>query len=177
MVTGTWDAKTQMHADDLTGNVAPGYSFAAQAVEVEVDTETGQVRVLDSFVADDCGKALNPLAVHGQSNGAVAQSIGWTLFEQLQLEDGRIANGNFADYTMATPEALPTLRSGIVESQDPNGPYGAKGASETAILTGAPAISNAVFNAVGVRITHLPITPEKVLAALRDKRMQEQKHA
>ena len=177
MVTGSWDAKTQMHADDLTGNVAPGYSYAAQAVEVEVDTETGQVRVLDSFVADDCGKALNPLAVHGQSNGAVAQSIGWTLYEQLQLEDGRIANGNFADYTMPTPDALPELRSGIVESNDPNGPYGAKGASETAILTGAPAIANAVFDAIGVRITSLPITPEKVLAALQEKRSQEPSHA
>jgi len=175
MVTGTWDAKTQMHADDLSGNVAPGYSFAAQAVEVEVDTETGRVQVINSFVADDCGKALNPLAVHGQSNGAVAQSIGWTLYEQLQLEDGRIANGNFADYTMPTADALPELRSGIVESNEPNGPYGAKGASETAILTGAPAIANAIFDAVGVRITSLPITPEKVLAALRAQK--EQAHA
>jgi CO/xanthine dehydrogenase Mo-binding subunit len=115
--------------------------------------------------------------VHGQSNGAVAQSIGWTLYEHLQLEDGRIANGNFADYTMATAEALPELRSGIVESNDPNGPYGAKGASETAILTGAPAIANAVFDAIGVRITSLPITPEKVLAALQEKRSQEPSHA
>jgi CO/xanthine dehydrogenase Mo-binding subunit len=176
-VTGTWDAKTQMHADDLSGNIAPGYSFAAQAVEVEVDTETGQVRVIDSFVADDCGKALNPLAVHGQSNGAAAQAIGWTLYEQLHLEDGRIANGNFADYTMPTTEALPALRSGIVESNDPNGPYGAKGASETAILMGAPAIANAIFDAVGVRITQLPITPEKVLAALREQAMGKRDHA
>jgi CO/xanthine dehydrogenase Mo-binding subunit len=173
MVTGSWDAKTQMHADDLSGNIAPGYSFAAQAVEIEVDTETGQVRVIDSFVADDCGKALNPLAVHGQSNGAAAQAIGWTLYEQLHLEDGRIANGNFADYTMPTVDALPMLRSGIVESNDPNGPYGAKGASETAILMGAPAIANAIFDAVGVRITELPITPEKVLAALREKALRE----
>ena len=167
MVTGTWDAKTQMHAADISGNVAPAYSFAAQAVEVEVDVETGQVTVIDSFVADDCGKALNPMAVHGQSNGAAAQAIGWTLYEHLHLEEGRIANGNFADYTMPTIDALPILRSGIVESNDPNGPYGAKGASETAILPGAPAIANAVFNAVGIRLNELPITPEKVLAALR----------
>lgn len=167
LVTGTWDAKTQMHAEDVSGNIAPGYSFAAQAVEVEVDTETGQVTVIDSHVADDCGKAFNPMAVHGQSNGAAAQAIGWTLYEQFHYEGGRIANGNFADYTMATPDALPLLRSGIVESDDPNGPYGAKGASETAILPGAPAIANAVFDAVGVRITELPITPEKVLAGLR----------
>jgi CO/xanthine dehydrogenase Mo-binding subunit len=169
-VTGTWDARTEMFdKQTLMGNIAPAYSFAAQAVEVEVDTETGQVTVIDSFVSDDCGKAFNPLGVHGQSNGAAAQAIGWTLYEQLKLEDGRIANGNFADYTMPTPDAIPMLRSGIVESIDPNGPYGAKGASETAILPGAAAIANAVFDAVGVRITDLPITPEKVLAALRRK--------
>ncbi|KRB99906.1 4-hydroxybenzoyl-CoA reductase [Hydrogenophaga sp. Root209] len=167
LVTGSWDAQTEMHDDQVFGNIAPAYSFAAQAVEVEVDTETGRVTVLDSFVSDDCGKAFNPLAVHGQSNGAAAQAIGWTLYEQLQLEEGRLVNGNFADYNMATADALPTLRSGIVESNDPNGPYGAKGASETAILPGAPAIANAVYDAVGVRITDLPITPQKVLAALR----------
>ena len=172
-VTGTWDAQTQMHDPQVYGNIAPAYSFAAQAVEVEVDTETGQVTVLNSFVSDDCGKALNPMAVHGQSNGAAAQAIGWTLYEQMQVEDGRLVNGNFADYTMPTASALPSLRSGIVESNDPNGPYGAKGASETAILPGAPAIANAVFDAIGVRILELPITPEKVLAGLREQRERE----
>ena len=175
-VTGSWDARTDMFdKNTLMGNIAPAYSFAAQAVEVEVDTETGQVTLVDSFVSDDCGKALNPQAVHGQSNGAAAQAVGWTLYEQLQLDAGRIVNGNFADYTMPSPDALPMLRSGIVESNDPHGPYGAKGASETAILPGAGAIANAVFDAVGVRIRDLPITPEKVLAALR--RRKEFRHA
>ena len=168
-VQGTWDANTVMHDDQLYGNVAPAYSFAAQVVEVEVDIDTGQVKVIDSFVSDDCGKALNPSAVHGQSNGASAQAIGWALYEHLQLEDGRIANGEFSDYTMPCADALPLLQSGIVESNDPNGPFGAKGASETAILPGAPAIANAVYHAVGVRIRDLPITPEKVLAALKEK--------
>ncbi|MDM0027758.1 xanthine dehydrogenase family protein molybdopterin-binding subunit [Variovorax saccharolyticus] len=167
-VSGSWDARTQMHDDKVYGNIAPAYSFAAQAVEVEVDTQTGQVTLVDSFVSDDCGKALNPLAIHGQTNGATVQAIGWALYEQLQLEGGRIANGNFADYTMATSDAVPMLRGGIVESNDPNGPYGAKGASETAILPGAPAIANAVYDAIGVRIHDLPITPEKVLAGLRE---------
>lgn len=167
-VSGSWDARTQMHDDQVYGNIAPAYSFAAQAVEVEVDTETGQVTLVDSFVSDDCGKALNPLAIHGQTNGATVQAIGWALYEQLQLEGGRMANGNFADYTMATSDAVPMLRGGIVESNDPNGPYGAKGASETAILPGAPAIANAVYDAIGVRIRDLPITPEKVLAGLRE---------
>lgn len=166
-VSGSWDAGTVMHDDKVYGNIAPAYSFAAQAVEVEVDVRTGQVRVVDSFISDDCGKAFNPMAIHGQSNGAAAQAMGWTLYEQLQFEGGRLMNGNFADYCMPTADAVPMLRSGLVESNDPNGPYGAKGASETAILPGAPAIANAVFDAIGVRITDLPITPEKVLAALR----------
>jgi len=166
-VTGQWDARTRMHDDQVYGNIAPAYSFAAQAVEVEVDTETGQVTVLDSFVSDDCGKALNPLAIHGQTNGATVQAMGWTLYEQMQLEGGRLVNGNFADYTLPTADAVPMLRGGIVESNDPNGPYGAKGASETAILPGAAAIANAVYHATGVRILDLPITPEKVLAGLR----------
>jgi CO/xanthine dehydrogenase Mo-binding subunit len=164
----TYDAPTVM-ADKQTfyGNVAPAYSFAAQAVEVEVDTETGQIRLLDSIVADDCGKALNPQAVEGQIHGAVAQGIGWALYENFEFEDGRLVNGNFADYTMPTADSLPSLRSVLVETIDPNGPYGAKGASETSIVPTAGAIANAVHDAVGVRITSLPITPEKVLAALR----------
>ena len=89
------------------------------------------------------------------------------------MDEGRISNGNFADYTMPTSDSIPMLHSGIVESNDPNGPYGAKGASETAILPGAPAIANAVAHAIGVRIHDLPITPEKVLKALQ----AQQNHA
>jgi CO/xanthine dehydrogenase Mo-binding subunit len=99
----------------------------------------------------------------------MAQAIGWTLYEELQIEGGRMMNGNFADYTMPTADSLPSLRTDLIESIEPNGPYGAKGASETAILPGAAAIANAVFDAVGVRINNLPITPEKILAALREK--------
>jgi CO/xanthine dehydrogenase Mo-binding subunit len=166
LVNETYDAPTQMHDADYYGNVAPAYSFAAQGVEVEVDTETGQVKVIDTFVSDDCGKALNPMAIHGQSSGAVVQSIGWALYEHPQLEGGRLVNGNMADYTMPLACSVPMIRSGIVESNDPNGPLGAKGASETAMVPGAAAIANAVYHAIGVRITDLPITPEKILAGL-----------
>jgi CO/xanthine dehydrogenase Mo-binding subunit len=164
----TYDPPTVM-SDKTThyGNVSPGYSFAAQAVEVEVDTETGQVSLVDSFTADDCGKALNPMAVHGQTSGATAQGIGWALYEGYEYQDGRLANGNFADYTMPTADSLPDLRSSIVESNEPNGPYGAKGASETAVGPPPGAIANAIYDAVGVRINSLPITPEKVLKALK----------
>jgi CO/xanthine dehydrogenase Mo-binding subunit len=166
----TWDPPTVMsHKSSHYGNVSPGYSFAAHAVEVEVDTETGQVKLVDSFMADDCGKALNPMAVHGQTSGATAQGIGWALYERYQYQDGRLANADFADYTMPTADSLPELRSAIVECHEPNGPYGAKGASETAVGPPPGAIANAVYDAVGVRINSLPITPEKILTALRQK--------
>jgi CO/xanthine dehydrogenase Mo-binding subunit len=166
----TYDAPTVM-ADKQTfyGNVAPAYSFAAQAVEVEVDTETGQVRVVDLVAADDVGRALNPLAVEGQIHGAVTQGLGFALFEGLAMEGGRLVNGNLADYTLPTAEAGPRMRTILVETMDPNGPYGAKGASETPITPTAGAIANAIYHAVGARITSLPITPEKVLRALKAK--------
>ncbi|MDB5798767.1 MAG: hcrA [Paucimonas sp.] len=171
----TYDPPTTM-ADKETyyGNVAPAYSFAAATVEVEVDIQTGQVALLDCFVADDCGRALNPLWVEGQVRGAAVQGIGWALYEQFQYEDGRLINGNFADYTIATADAVPPLRTALVESMEPNGPFGAKGASETAIVPIAGAIANAVYDAVGVRINSLPITPEKVLAGLREKAAMDQ---
>ena len=172
-VSETWDPPTVEPDGDYYGHCAPTHSFAAQAVEVEVDTETGQVRVLDSFLSDDLGRALNLTAVHGQANGGCVQAIGWALYEDLQVEEGRIVNGNFADYTMATAESVPMLRGDFVESMDPVGPYGAKASSETAILMAAPAIANAVYDAVGVRIRDLPITPEKVLAALRARNAQQ----
>lgn len=169
-VSETWDPSTVEPDADLYGDCAPTHSFAAQAVEVEVDVETGQVTVLDSFLSDDLGRALNLNAVHGQANGGCVQAIGWALYEGLQVEDARIVNGNFADYTMATAESVPMLRGDFVETMDPVGPYGAKASSETAILMAAPAIANAVYDAVGVRIRDLPITPERVLAALRARK-------
>ncbi|CAM5334976.1 xanthine dehydrogenase family protein molybdopterin-binding subunit [Eoetvoesiella caeni] len=172
-VSGTWDPDTEEPDEQLYGNCAPTHSFAAQAIEVEVDTETGQVTVLDSFLSDDLGRALNLTAVHGQANGGNVQAIGWALYEDLRVEDGRIVNGNFADYTMPTAESVPMLRGDFVESMDPVGPYGAKASSETAILMAAPAIANAVYDAVGVRIRDLPITPEKVLAGLQAKKEQQ----
>lgn len=171
-VKATHDPETVMMDENHYGNIAPAYSFAAQAVEVEVDVETGQVNIVETWLSDDCGRAINPLAVHGQSNGATVQAIGWTLYEALEIDDGRLMNGNLADYNLPTADSVLTMNSLIVESMDPNGPMGAKGASETAILPGAPAIANAVFDAIGVRITDLPITPEKVLAALDAQKEQ-----
>lgn len=167
----TYDASTVMYdPDTLYGNVAPAYSFAAQAVEVEVDTQTGVVALIRSVVADDVGRALNPLAVEGQICGAVAQGVGWALYENMRFDEGRLLNDDFRDYTMPVAEALPDLQTVLVESIEPNGPLGAKGASETAIVPTAGAIANAVARAVEARVQSLPITGEKLLAAMRSAR-------
>ena len=163
----TYDAPTVMFdRKTLYGNVAPAYSFAAQAVEVEVDTQTGVVTLIRSVVADDVGRALNPLAVEGQICGAVAQGVGWALYENMRFDEGRLLTDDFRDYTVPVAEALPDLQTVLVESSEPNGPLGAKGASETAIVPVAGAIANAVAHATGARIQSLPITGEKVLAAM-----------
>lgn len=163
----TYDAPTVMYdPKTLYGNVAPAYSFAAQAVEVEVDTQTGVVTLIRSVVADDVGRALNPLAVEGQICGAVAQGVGWALYENMRFDEGRLLNDDFREYTMPVAEALPNLQTVLVESIEPNGPLGAKGASETAIVPTAGAIANAVARAVGARVQSLPITGEKLLAAM-----------
>jgi CO/xanthine dehydrogenase Mo-binding subunit len=137
-----------------------------QAVEVEVDIETGVVRVVDIVAVDDVGRVLNPQSTEGQIHGAIAQGVGYALHEELAIENGRILNGNLADYVIPTALSYPAPRTTIVDSYEPNGPYGAKGASEAPISPTAGAIANAVYDAVGVRITSLPITPQKILDAL-----------
>jgi CO/xanthine dehydrogenase Mo-binding subunit len=166
----TYDPPTVV-ADRNTylGNVSAACSFAVQAIEVEVDTETGVVRIVDIVAVDDVGRALNPQSAEGQIHGAIAQGTGYALHEHLALDNGRIVNGNLADYVIPNSLSFPSPRTTIVEGYEPHGPYGAKGASEAPISATAGAIANAIYDAVGVRITSLPITPEKVLDALRAK--------
>jgi 4-hydroxybenzoyl-CoA reductase alpha subunit len=148
---------------------SPAYSFASQVAEVEVDVETGKVKVLRITSAQDLGKALNPMAVRGQIEGAMAQGIGSTLFERLDWVKGRTLNSNFLDYRMLTVLDMPAVEPIFIESIDPNGPFGAKGVGEPALVPTAAAIANAIYDAVGVRIKSLPITPDKILAALEEK--------
>ena len=148
---------------------SPAYSFASQVAEVEVDVETGKVKVLRITSAQDLGKALNPMAVRGQIEGAMAQGIGSTLFERLDWVKGRTLNSNFLDYRMLTALDMPAVEPIFIESIDPNGPFGAKGVGEPALVPTAAAIANAIYDAVGVRIKSLPITPDKILAALEEK--------
>ena len=143
--------------------------FCAHFAEVEVDTETGQVRVLHLVTAVDPGVAINPMQAEGQVEGAVAQGLGYALTEELVLDAaGRPVNPNFLDYKMFGPKDMPKLTTILVETEEPLGPYGAKSISEVPINGPAPAIANAIFHAIGVRIRKLPIRPEDVLRALRD---------
>jgi putative selenate reductase molybdopterin-binding subunit len=144
--------------------------FCAQFAEVEVDTETGQIRVLHLVTAVDLGVAINPMQAEGQSEGAVAQSLGYALTEEMLLDgSGRMINPSFLDYKMLGAKDMPKLTTILVETEEPLGPYGAKSISEIPINAPAPAVANAVFHAIGVRFRKLPIRPEDVLRALREK--------
>lgn len=141
----------------------------AMFVEVEVDTDTGEVRVLEVTYAHDIGKVINPAAAEGQVEGAVQQGIGFTLMEHMLFDQdtGACLTGNFLDYKIPTAVEMPAkINSIFIESDEPTGPFGAKGLGEPPLIVPAPAIANAIYNAIGVRIRDLPITPEKILKAL-----------
>jgi len=161
---------TLLTPKDSKGNVSAAYTFAAQAVEVEVDTETGQVHVIHASVAHDIGKVINPVGLEGQIEGGVVMGLGYGLYEEIAIEDGRITNPNFSDYHLPTALDSPPIRIGMVETDDPEGPFGSKGIGECAAIAIAPAVANAIYDAVGVRVYSLPITPEKVYNELNKKR-------
>ena len=152
------------------GNISCAYPFVAQAAEVEVNKKTGEVKVLHIAAAHDLGKVINPLLAEGQVYGAIAMGIGYALTEDLKIVNGKVINDNFGKYRIMKADEMPKLDVMFVESNDPQGPYGAKGLGEPALTPTAAAIANAIYNAVGVRIKELPITPEKVLAALEEKK-------
>jgi 4-hydroxybenzoyl-CoA reductase subunit alpha len=147
---------------------SPAYSFGTTVAEVEVDLETGKVRVVDIVDFHDSGTVINPTAYHGQVEGAVVMSLGETLLERVIHEpDGRIRNPNLHEYLIPTIAETPEIFSAAVESYEPRGPFGAKEVGEGATLPVLGAIANAIHHATGVRVTELPITPEKVLAGIK----------
>jgi CO/xanthine dehydrogenase Mo-binding subunit len=148
------------------GRVHPDYAYGAQAVEVAVDTETGEITVLKSVGAHDVGQAINPDAVEGQIEGGTSQGQGYALSEELQYHEGKLMTPSFSEYLIPTAMDMPRVQSIILESRSGVGPFGAKGIGEPALTPVAPAIANAVADAIGVRIPDLPITPEKVVKAL-----------
>lgn len=149
---------------------SPSYSYSAQVAEVSVDTETGHVTVHRIVVAHDCGRALNPLAVEGQVIGSVYMGLGQAVQEEMVWNNGRLMNPTLLEYRIPTTLETPQIDCIIVESNDPEGPFGAKEAGEGSLAATIPAVANAIYDAVGVRINTLPITPEKVLAAIQEKR-------
>jgi CO/xanthine dehydrogenase Mo-binding subunit len=148
------------------GRVHPDYAFGAHAIEVAVDTETGEVTVLKSIGAHDVGQAINPAAVAGQIEGGAAQGQGYALSEDMIYQEGRLMTPSFSEYLIPTAMDMPEVRSIILESRSGLGPFGAKGIGEPALTPVAPAIANAVADAIGTRVFELPITPERVVAAI-----------
>jgi 4-hydroxybenzoyl-CoA reductase subunit alpha len=149
---------------------SPAYSYSAQVAEVSVDEETGEVTVHKVWAAHDCGRALNPVAVEGQIIGSVWMGMGQALTEEMVWKDGMLMNPGLLEYRSPSSVESPEVEPIIVESIDPEGPFGAKECSEGSLAATIPAIANAIYDAVGVRLHECPFTPERVLAALRAKR-------
>lgn len=166
------DPKTGCCPEDGIRRIFSFCSHAAQAVQVAVNTETGQVRIEKMAIANDVGRAINPQMVEGQMQCALNMGIGGALFEELMLEEGKVLNPNLIDYKIPTAKDVPmndVVSTHIVEVPQPDGPFNAKGLGEAVLTPTAPAISNAIFDAVGVRMNYMPITPERLLSAIRAK--------
>lgn len=171
---GWYDPPTKL-VDKATykGNISAAYGFGAQMAEVEVDLETGIVKVLRLVCANDVGRAINPMAVEGQIEGGTQMGLGYALTEELIVRDGDVLNPDFLDYRLFTAADMPEIETIIIETDDPNGPFGAKGVGEMGGTPTAAAIANAIHDATGVWLTQLPMTPERVLVALGGREAKE----
>jgi xanthine dehydrogenase molybdenum-binding subunit len=173
MAAHFYEPETELMAGNFKGNYSGAYTWGCHGVEVEVDTETGQVEILRYVAAHDVGRAINPLLLKGQIYGAALMGLGYALSEEMVFEKGRLLNPNFRDYKILTARDAIPVEPVLVETDEPAGPYGAKGIGEPGLVPTAPAISNAIYDAVGVRMRRLPMTPERVLAAIKQKKATE----
>jgi 4-hydroxybenzoyl-CoA reductase subunit alpha len=173
-VTGNYSTIPESHGGKKYRGAAiggtMGYSYSAQAVEVSVDEETGVVSVDKVWVAHDCGKALNRLTVEGQVQGSVWMGMGQAMSEEAAYHDGLLVTANMLDYRVPTIFDSPPIEVGIVESNDPHGPFGAKEAGEGSLAAFLPALTNAIADAIGIRFNDLPVTPDRVFAAIEKRR-------
>jgi len=167
--SGSFDADSVLPDNTRFGNESGAYNYGVQAAEVHVDPETGKVRILNFVIASDCGTVIYPMGAEGQVEGGLAQGIGYALTEGLQFDEGRPVNPNFSDYRIPSMRDMPPLQHAFADSYEPTGPFGAKGLGELNMDPTAAVINNAIFDAVGVRVKNLPITPEKILKALKEK--------
>jgi CO/xanthine dehydrogenase Mo-binding subunit len=156
----------------IEGQVFPDFTFGTHAVEVAVDEETGRVDVLKLHSCYDVGRAINRLSVEGQIEGGAIYGMGYALTEEAVLDKGMTITPSFSEYLLPTSMDVPDVNAILIESGDGVGPFGAKGVGEPSVCSIAPAIANAVFDAIGVRIYNLPLTPEKIVRAIKEKRKE-----
>ena len=163
---------TTSQVDLETGQGKPywPYSFGLQKAVVDVDDETGKVDVIELVAINDAGKIVNPVLAESQAIGGCSMGVGYALMEEIELNEGKIKNTNFSDYIIPTSKDMPKIKSIFVEEEEQTGPYGAKGLGEPVMLATAPAIINAIYDAINVRIFDLPATPDKVLLEINKNR-------
>jgi 4-hydroxybenzoyl-CoA reductase subunit alpha len=173
-VTGTYTTPPESHGGKKYLGAAiggtMGFSYSAQVVEVSVDEDTGTVTVDKVWVAHDCGRALNRLTVEGQVQGSVWMGMGQAMSEEMGYDDGQMLAPNLLDYRIPTMKDSPDIEVGIIESIDPNGPFGAKEAGEGSLAAFLPALANAIDDAIGIRFENLPMTPDRVFTAIEKQR-------
>lgn len=168
---GYFKAETsQIDMETGEGNPYWPYTFGAQKVTVEVDDETGKVDIIEVIAVNDAGKIINPSSAEGQAQGGVAMGIGYALMEEIEIEKGSIKNRNFSNYIIPTSKDVPHIDTYFVEELEESGPYGAKGIGEPVMIPTAPAILNAIYDAVGIRMYSIPVTCDKLLLALKEKK-------
>ena len=170
IVETAWYDNTTKDVDPETGqgDAYATYSYAAQLAVVEVDTDTGKVEVLRIVAAHDVGRAINPSNVEAQIEGGIVMGQGYALEEEIKQSHGKLENRSLGEYMIPTSLDVPVIEAHIIEVPDPKGPYGAKGVGEPALIPSAPAILNAIYDAVGVRITELPANLENLYRLIRD---------
>ncbi len=161
-----YDPPTAMLDKDLRGNVSATYGFAAQAALVDVEEATGCVQVRRIASAHDVGRALNPMAAEGQVHGGIHMGLGYALSEKLVVREGQILSATFMDYALFRAADMPEIAVRLIETDDAEGPFGAKGLGESGVIPVSAAVANAIHDAIGIRFTELPITPEAVRVAL-----------
>ena len=157
------------------GNGGVNFSFTAQSSKVGVDLDTGKIIVTDFTLASDCGKLLSPMQAEGQIEGGAIQGLGQTLYENFEMSRGQTLNPTLLDYKMPLSTDVPNINLIDVETNDPEGPFGAKEASEASIVSAPPSIVSAIYDATGIWFKELPVTPEKVVKALKEKKAREKK--
>jgi CO/xanthine dehydrogenase Mo-binding subunit len=177
--SATWNPPTvAMHPETGQGKPFATYVYATQIAEVDVDDETGEVDLIRITAAHDCGTAINPMLIEGQVEGGISMGVGMALQEEMLFtKDGRHVNPNLTNYIMPTSLDMPEIDVDIVAGFDPTGPFGAKGVGEPTAVPTAAAIMNAIHDAVGIRITSLPATAEKILMAIKKKRDEQKQIA